>query len=140
MRARTALSRLALQPPSLARLLAALVRTGTARLIAQQRVRRVIARRRQDRSPRQDAGFALRVDVTYEDRASHGILAGHTQANAAAAGAASVVRSLLEREFDQPGAWMPEQVIDPLRFFSHLAEHGLDVEFASSHATADGRA
>lgn len=139
MRARTALSRLALEPPWLARLLAALVRTGTARLIVRQRIRRAIARRRRDRSPSQRAEFALRVDVTYANHTSHAILAGRTQANATAAGAASVVRSLLEREVDRPGAWMPEQVIDPHRFFSRLAEQGLEVEFASSHANADGR-
>jgi hypothetical protein len=39
------------------------------------------------------------------------------------------VRTLLDGEVAEPGAWMPEQVIDPLGFFSRLARRGLRVEF-----------
>jgi hypothetical protein len=72
--------------------------------------------------------FALRVDVTRGENARHATLLGRTQADAAAAGAAGVVRSLLDGEVAKPGAWMPEQVVDPPRFFSRLARNELSVE------------
>jgi hypothetical protein len=74
----------------------------------------------------------LRVDVTCGKKSSHGMLQARGQANAAAAGAAGVTRSLLDGEVAEPGAWMPEQVIDPECFFSRLAPHGLRVELAGS--------
>jgi hypothetical protein len=58
---------------------------------------------------------------------------GGAQADAAAAGASGTVRSLMEGEVSEPGAWMPEQVINPPRFFSHLAKHGLTVALHSPH-------
>jgi saccharopine dehydrogenase-like NADP-dependent oxidoreductase len=128
MHARTALTRLALDPPRMARLLAALVRTGAARVVARGRVRQAIARLRRDRTARPDAYFALRVDVTHRGRSSYATLVGRVQADATAAGAAGLVRSFLDGEVAEPGAWMPEQVIDPPRFFSYLARHELNVE------------
>jgi saccharopine dehydrogenase (NAD+, L-lysine-forming) len=131
MGARTTLTRLALEPARLAKLLAVVVRTGAASLIAREPVRHAIAKRRKDRAPRADTLFALRVDVTNHGQSSHATLLGHAQADAAAAGAAGVVRSLLEGEVAESGAWMPEQVIDPGPFFSRLAARGLRVELAS---------
>jgi hypothetical protein len=40
-----------------------------------------------------------------------------------------VARALIEGEIREPGAWMPEQVIDPAPFLSRLAAHGLKVEW-----------
>jgi hypothetical protein len=40
-----------------------------------------------------------------------------------------VARALIEGEIKAPGAWMPEQVIDPAPFLSRLAAQGLKVEF-----------
>jgi hypothetical protein len=40
-----------------------------------------------------------------------------------------VARALIEGEIREPGAWMPEQVIDPGPFLSRLAAHGLKVEW-----------
>jgi len=134
MGARTVLSRLALDPPRLARLLAVLTRTGVARVVARERVRRAIAQRRRDRAPRRDAQFALRVDVTRNGHSRYATLVGRVQADATAAGAAGLVRSLLDGEVSEPGAWMPEQVIDPPRFFSRLARHGFEVEVADASA------
>lgn len=37
----------------------------------------------------------------------------------------------MEGEVSEPGAWMPEQVMNPPHFFSHLAKHGLTVELHS---------
>lgn len=130
MHARTALTRLALDPPRMARLLAVLVRIGAARVVAQERVRQAIARRHRDRTAGPDAHFALRVDVTHGGHSSYSTLVGRVQADTTAAGAAGLVRSLLDGEVAEPGAWMPEQVIDPPRFFTRLARHDLNVELA----------
>jgi hypothetical protein len=37
---------------------------------------------------------------------------------------------LIEREVGEPGAWMPEQIVDPGPFLARLAAHGLKVEFS----------
>jgi saccharopine dehydrogenase (NAD+, L-lysine-forming) len=128
MGAQTALTRLAIEPARLGRLLAASVRLGAVRLVAQERVRNVLAKRRSDRALNEAlARFALRVDVIHDGRSAHATLMGGPQANAAAAGASATVRSLMESEVSEPGAWMPEQVINPPGFFSRLAEQGLTV-------------
>jgi NAD(P)-dependent dehydrogenase (short-subunit alcohol dehydrogenase family) len=41
---------------------------------------------------------------------------------------AKIAATEIGREVDEPGAWMPEQVIDPERFFSRLATLGLHVD------------
>lgn len=128
MGAQTALTRLAIEPARLGRLLAASVRLGAVRLVARECVRNVLAKRRSDRAPSEGAArCALRVDVIHDGRSAHATLVGGPQANAAAAGASATVRSLMEGEVSEPGAWMPEQVINPPGFFSRLAEQGLTV-------------
>lgn len=128
MGVQTALTRLAIEPARLARLLAAAVRVGAAHLVALERVRHALARRRPDRASSEDARFALRVDVIHDKRSAHATLVGGPQADAAAAGASATARSLMEGEVSEPGAWMPEQVINPPGFFSRLAKQGLTVE------------
>lgn len=130
MGTRTAISRLAIKPARLAKLLDVAVRTGAARLIGLKAIRHAVAQRRGQRVPGDDSVFALRVDVFHHGRSSRAELVGHAQADAAAAGAAGVVRSLLDGEVAKPGAWMPEQVIDPGPFFARLAARGLSVELA----------
>jgi saccharopine dehydrogenase (NAD+, L-lysine-forming) len=132
LRARTARSRLALDPAWLARVLAGVVRAGVARIVAQERVRRAVARARRDRASRQDAPFALRVDVRCGARSSQATLVGRVQADATAAGAAGLVRALVDEEVAEPGAWMPEQVIDPPRFFAYLAQQGFSVRLGDA--------
>jgi saccharopine dehydrogenase-like NADP-dependent oxidoreductase len=133
MGAQTALTRLAIEPARLGRLLAASVRLGAVRVVAQERVRNVLAKRRSDRAPNEGAArFALRVEVINEGRSAHATLVGGAQADAAAAGASGTVRSLMEGEVSAPGVWMPEQVIDPPGFFSHLARHDLTVVLEAS--------
>jgi len=127
----TALARLALEPPRLARLLAASVRLGAVRLVARDGVRRVLSGRRRNRANSHDARFALRVDVIHGERSAHATLVGGAQADAAAAGANGTVRALMEGEVTKPGVWMPEQVMSPPRFFSHLAKHGLTVDISA---------
>ena len=132
MGALTAQTRLAIEPAGLGRLLAASVRLGAVRLVARERVRNVLAKRRSNRAPNEGAArFALRVDVIHDGRSAHATLVGGRQANAAAAGASATVRSLMEGEISEPGAWMPEQVINPPGFFSRLAEQGLTVALAA---------
>jgi saccharopine dehydrogenase-like NADP-dependent oxidoreductase len=132
MGARTALTRLAIEPAWLARLLAAMVGTGASQLIALEAVRSTIARRLRNRPSRTDARFALVVRVAYGGRSKGATLLGHAQADAAAAGAAGVARLLIEKDVAEPGAWMPEQIANPSPFLSRLATRGLKVEFRDS--------
>ena len=105
---------------------------GAVRLVARERVRNVLAKRRSDRAPNEDAArFALRVDVIHDGRSAHATLVGGPQADAAAAGASATVRALMEDEVSEPGVWMPEQVIGPPGFFSRLCEQGLAVELST---------
>jgi saccharopine dehydrogenase-like NADP-dependent oxidoreductase len=127
MAVRTALTRLAIEPAWLALVLDMLTRTGASRLLATRWLRHAIARTRKDRPSAQGARFALRVDVRRGARTGLATLVGQTQADAAAAGAAGVVRALLDREVAAPGAWMPEQVIAPDPFLLRLARKGLQV-------------
>ena len=129
MGAKTALTRLAIAPAWLARGLAVMVRTGASRLMAIEGVRHAVARRLRDRPSSKDARFALRVDVRHDGRSRRATLLGHAQADAAAAGAAGVARLLIEGDVAEPGAWMPEQIVDPGPFLSRLATQGLKVEF-----------
>jgi len=128
MGARTAVTRLAIEPAGLARGLAVALRLGAGRLIAWPALRRGFSRLRRKRPSEAGTLFALRVDVSFNARQGRATLVGPAQADAAAAGAAAVTRSLLDGEVAEPGAWMPEQVIDPVRFFSRLAARGLQVE------------
>ena len=129
MAVRTAVTRLAIEPAWLARALSMMTRTGASRLMAIDGIRHAIARTRRDRPSTLGARFALRVDVRRGAQSRHGTLVGRTQADAAAAGAAGVVRLLLARSISEPGAWMPEQVVDPGPFLSQLAARGLSVRF-----------
>jgi saccharopine dehydrogenase (NAD+, L-lysine forming) len=130
MGVRTAVTRLAIEPEWLARLVEIASASGIARLLASGPIRHTIARRRQDRPSIEGAPFALRVDVTKGSISKHATLLGRTQADAAALGALELARLLIEGELHEPGAWMPEQVVKPAPFLSRLAEHGLKVEFS----------
>ena len=135
MGAQTALTRLAIEPARLGRLLAASVRLGAVRLVASERVRNMLSKRRSDHAPHpSDAQFALRVDVIHDGRALHATLVGGPQADAAAAGASATVRSLMQGEVSEPGVWMPEQIINPAVFFARLAEQRLVVELPAFDA------
>lgn len=128
LNARTVRTRLALEPAPLARLLAFLVRTPAVRVVSRDSVRQKLASSRRKGRANEGAQFALRVDVTHSAEARHATLIGRTQADATAAGAAGVVRAMLSGDVREGGAWMPEQVTAPGRFFAHLARRGLDVD------------
>lgn len=129
--ARTAVTRLAIEPAWLANVLSIMTRTGASRLVAVDWVRHAIARTRRDRPSAQGARFALRVDVRRGSHSRYATLVSCTQADAAAAGAAGVVRLLVEGRIPEPGAWMPEQVVDPTPFLARLAAEGLSVQLSA---------
>ena len=110
-----------------------LVGTGVSRLVAIEAVRHAIASRQKDRPSSKRARFALRVDVGYRGRSRSATLLGQEQADAAAAGAAGVAQLLVEGKVE-PGAWMPEQIVDAGPFLSRLASRGLRVEFSDSYS------
>jgi saccharopine dehydrogenase-like NADP-dependent oxidoreductase len=128
MGVKTALTRLALLPPWLARLLAWMVRTRVSSLAATEAFRHLIVRRQNRRRASNVSRFALRVDVRRGTRSRKATLVGIGQASAAAAGAAGVARSLINGKV-KPGAWMPEQILEPRQFISRLRAQGLNVEF-----------
>lgn len=128
--ARTVVTRLAINPPRMGRLLALLVSTRATHVAARPRVRSALARLRRGRTGHPDAPYALRVDVTHDGRSATATLTGGGQAHATATSTAALVRSLADGEIATPGAWMPEQVIAPARFFQRLARAGLHVEIA----------
>lgn len=129
MGVRTAITRLAIEPAWLARVLSMAAQSGVSRLLAIGGIRHAIAQRRRDRPSDTGARFALRVDVRRGRNSGCATLYSQTQADAAAAGAASIARMLIEGEVAEPGAWMPEQIADPARFLSRLEARGLKVEF-----------
>ena len=136
MGADTVTTRLALDPPRLAHLLAFLIRTRAIDLPAIEPVLRKVSSRRRERAPNEGAQFALRVDVRHGEAAGYARLVGRGQASAAATGAAGVVRSLLNGEVIEAGAWMPEQVVDPRKFFGHLARRGLNVDISTAQISS----
>ena len=124
---RTAIARIALDPPWLGSLLSALVHLG-----APAWIRRGAARRRIDRLTnalrRRYAGadrFALCVEARRGSHSVRATLEGRGQAQATAVGVAAIATALAAGEVDEPGVWLTEQVIDPQRFLVRLAEAGL---------------
>ena len=128
--ARTAITRLALDPPWLARVLSMLSRSGVSRLLAAESIRRIFAHGRHDRTG-PGAPFALRVDVKHGGNSQYATLVGQAQAKAAALGAAGVARALATGDVQWPGAWMPDQVVAPAPFLAWLAARGLKVEIGA---------
>jgi len=79
MGARTARTRLALEPAILAKLLAVVVRSGAALLIAREPVRRAIAKQRKDRAPRADTLIVVPYLSSFPTAcAARSSSAGHT--------------------------------------------------------------
>src|SRR5918994_614319 len=126
--ARTAISRLALEPPWLGALLSALIRLRVTRMLrrradAEERVQRLSARLQRRYRGRDWYGITVEIQgVRGWVRAG---LAGREQATGTAIGAAAVVRALAEGEVNQPGIWLVEQVVPPRPFFERLAAYGL---------------
>jgi saccharopine dehydrogenase-like NADP-dependent oxidoreductase len=127
----TAITRLAIEPSWLAKVLSLATQSGVSRLLAIEGIRHAVAQRRRNHPSDHGARFALRVDVRRAQDWRHAALLGHNQADAAAAGAAGVARLLIEGDVSRAGAWMPEQIADPGAFLARLAARGLKVEFSA---------
>jgi saccharopine dehydrogenase (NAD+, L-lysine forming) len=126
--ARTALSRLALEPPWLGALLSVLLRL---------RVTAMLGRRAGAEEIVQHLGAWLRR--RYEGRDWYGIVVevegkvgrvrasvvGRGKATGTAVGAAAVVRALAEEEVRQAGIWLAEEVVAPESFYGRLAACGI---------------
>ena len=128
MGARTAITRLALEPPSVGWLGAALVGAGAGRLLA-----RAAARQRFSSLIRRLHGLhvgrdlvAMVVDVTGAKRV-RATFVGRVQAAATALGAALIARAL-ETEVRDPGVWLPEQVLNAVDFLRQITKRGWSVE------------
>jgi saccharopine dehydrogenase-like NADP-dependent oxidoreductase len=139
LRAKTAVARLALDPPWLGGAIAMLTRLGARSAIGRGRARERLhgltekLRRRYAALNR----FALVVEVRGGGRVVRSTLVGREQAQATAVGAAAVVEALHAGEVEKPGVWLAEQVIAPARFLERLAAHGLvPITEERSHSSA----
>jgi len=124
--ARTALGRLALDPPWSGRLASLLVRAGARRWLRRPGLFEG-HRRFLDGLKRLYAGndaFGLVVTAESEGRVLRMSLAGRHQADVTAAGAAELVRALATGEVGEAGVWLPEQVISHRRFFDAIGSLG----------------
>lgn len=127
--ARSAATRLALDPPWVTALCAGLMRLGLAPALRQAGFRHAVVRlfdvlrgayRRQDT-------YALTVEGQgTQGKACLGLV-GESESNATALSAALMARALYEGDVGQPGVWLPEQVIRPAPFIQDLAKRGLHV-------------
>ncbi|HLF28348.1 MAG TPA: saccharopine dehydrogenase NADP-binding domain-containing protein [Anaerolineae bacterium] len=127
---RTAATRLAFDPPWVTALSAGVMRLGAGTLLRRSGARRLIAWVF-DLLHKRYAGrnrFALVVEVKGTPGAARLRLLGQNESAGTALGAALMARRLYEGEVNQPGVWLPEQVIAPDAFFEKLAARGLKVQ------------
>ncbi len=124
--AKTAIARIALDPPWLAGIVAALLRVGLRRVLRRGGHDAVhggldaLRRRYRDRDR-----YALVLEVRGGGRVIRWTLVGRRQADATAAGVAAITEALWSREVEAPGVWLAEQVIAPGPFLARLAEQGI---------------
>lgn len=124
--AKTAIARLALDPPWLTPAISVLLRAGLRR-----RLRRgggAAMRRLVERLRRRYAGrdfYGLVVDVRGARGMIRSTLVGRGQATVTAAGAAAITEALFAREMSEPGVWLAEQVIRPEPFLTRLRAQGI---------------
>jgi saccharopine dehydrogenase-like NADP-dependent oxidoreductase len=126
--ARTALSRLALEPPWLGALLSVLLRLRVTAMLgrragAEERVQHLGAWLRRRYEGRDWYGIVVEVEGKVgRVRAS---VVGRGKATGTAVGAAAVVRALAEEEVRQAGIWLAEEVVAPESFYGRLAACGI---------------
>lgn len=125
--ARTAIARIAIEPPWVGKLISGLARLGAGAWNADPRKRAALERLsekiRQRYADRNQ--FALVVEVRGAGRVIRSSLIGQRQADATAAGAVATAEALYMGEVERPGLWLAEQVLDPGPFLSRLAAAGL---------------
>lgn len=125
--AKTAIARIALDPPWLASTLSALLRLGARRVLGRS-AGRGSARRLIETLRARYSGcdrYALVVDVRNGRRTIRSTLTGRSQAHATAVGVGAVTEALWSREADTAGVWLAEQVIAPEPFLARLADQGI---------------
>ncbi len=125
--AKTAIARIALDPPWLAPAAAALLRHGLRPLLARgggSGAARSLLQHLRARYASRDR-FALVVEARGRGRVVRASLVGRQQAQVTASGVAAITEALWAREVSAPGVWLAEQVIEPAAFFARLAAHGL---------------
>jgi saccharopine dehydrogenase-like NADP-dependent oxidoreductase len=128
----TAATRLALDPPWLGTLIAALLRSGGGRLLRRRFFRSAVhalVRRAHGRRRGSDR-WALVVNARGQGGEARYSLLGRRQAEATASAAALLVGMLGDGTLARPGVWFSEQVIEPERFLAGLRASGLDVHAA----------
>jgi saccharopine dehydrogenase-like NADP-dependent oxidoreductase len=138
--AKTAIARIALDPPWLAPVLSRLLAVGLRRALRRGRARGAVhglLEKLRGRYWRRDH-YALVVEVTSGDRTIRSTVSGRRQAEATAAGALAVAEALWSREMDTPGVWLAEQVIDPKCFFARLAVNGIVPVIEDIRSTQNG--
>jgi saccharopine dehydrogenase-like NADP-dependent oxidoreductase len=125
--ATTATSRLALDPPWLGRLAALLIGCGAASILRRAGtravfVRLILAARRLHRGRDR---FGLVLTAARGTATVRFSLTGHNLSAGTATAAAVTAQALWDREVEQPGVWLPEEVLEPDSFFTRLAAYGL---------------
>ena len=126
--ASTAVSRLALLPPWISRVMAIAVSTAGRRLAhpggaSSQRLEWLM-----DWLKRRYSGldwWGVHVEVRGARGVHRASVQGHEQANATALSASAFVRALVEREVDRPGIWTADQVVPVRAFLERMTAHGL---------------
>jgi saccharopine dehydrogenase-like NADP-dependent oxidoreductase len=132
----SASTRLALDPPWLGSLVAALLRAGVGRLLRHAAVRDAVRRSvlRAHGLHRGSDRWALVLDARGKCGAVRYTLAGRRQAEATAHAAALLARMLCDGTIRRPGVWFTEQLVEPERFLAGLRELGLDVHAGAQAA------
>ncbi len=122
--ATTAVARIALDPPWVGDLVAALVRLGARSWLRRRGALHGLTHRLRTRYAGHDR-FALVVDVRGEGRVVRSSLVGREQARATAVATAAIAKALSAGEVSEAGVWLAEQVIAPAPFLARLAARGL---------------
>jgi len=77
--------------------------------------------------------WAITVDVKGSKRRCLLTIKGYGETYPTAISAVLKARALLENEINKPGVWLPEQVIEPDKFFIKLEEYGFKVNISETN-------
>lgn len=125
--ARTAIGRIALDPPWLAQVISLLLHLGLRRMLRRGRARGAVhglIEKLRGRYSGRDH-YALVVEARGGGRTIRATLVGRQQAEATAVGVGAITEALWSGEMQAPGVWLAEQVIAPDAFLARLAAHGI---------------
>jgi saccharopine dehydrogenase-like NADP-dependent oxidoreductase len=77
--------------------------------------------------------WAITVDVKGSEKRCILTIKGYGETYPTAIGAVIKARTLFENKVNKPGIWLPEQVIEPNKFFIRLEEYGLKVNISETN-------